>query len=420
MSHHSTAHIVFTTFGSHGDVHPYLAVGTKLRDRGHRVTIATSAVHAGEILSADLGFHPVRPDLSINKPYFVDAYHGVERVVCAVASAVRESYADILTVAQQADVLVTHPLTFAAVLVAEKLNLPWISSKLMPSSFASAYDPDVDPNGPALVTAAARLGISPSDLIRGMSLKWVRPVVEFHHELGLGQCKHPFFEGSASPELSLILFSRYFADRQPDWPANALVSGFAFYDQGGQPATLSPELRRFLAEGDAPAVFTLGSTAVGAAGDFYLRSLTVVQRLGIRAIFLTGDHNQEIPERLSEDTINVAYAPHAALFPHASVVVHSGGIGTTAQAMRAGRPTLVVPFAFDQFDNANRVRRLGLGEVLQRSGYNANDAEALLRKLLGDPKYSRAGAEMRTKLEQESGSEAAATAIESFAMSRGQ
>jgi UDP:flavonoid glycosyltransferase YjiC (YdhE family) len=108
----------------------------------------------------------------------------------------------------------------------------------------------------------------------------------------------------------------------------------------------------------------------------------------------------------------VPYAPHGAAFPHAAVLVHQGGIGTTAQALRSGKPQLVVPFAHDQFDNAARVRRLGVAEVLQRSHYRPHRIAQLLRQLLEESSYASAGTCISERIRTENGCESAADIIE--------
>jgi len=133
------ARVLFTTFGSYGDIHPYMAIGIELQRRGHAVTIATSPSYAAKITSEGLAFHAVRPDVSLHDnallAYVMDARRGSERVLRYISSGVRESYEDTLPAVRQADLIVTHPITFGAVLAAEKLGVPWISSVLAPISF---------------------------------------------------------------------------------------------------------------------------------------------------------------------------------------------------------------------------------------------------------------------------------------------
>jgi len=414
------ARLLLATFGSYGDLFPYIAVGTELQRRGHGVTIATSGLYREAVEREGLGFHAVRPDISLDDrekiAQVMDVRHGSERLVRYLASMIRDSYEDFLAAADSADAILTHPATPAAVLVAQKLSHVsraklWISSILAPLSLFSAYDPPVlSPApwlhslrflGPRFMRAIFAFG-------ERQSLEWVRPILDLQRELGLSDAGHPFFSGQHSPSAVLALFSRRIASPQPDWPAQTLVTGFPFFDRGG----LSPELESFLAAGPAPVVFTLGSSAVGAAREFYVHSLRAIERLGVRAVFLTGSHPQGLPQNLPKGALAIAYAPHGALFARASVIVHQGGIGTTAQAMRAGRPMLVVPFAHDQYDNAERVRRLSVAEVLPHAKYGSKSAEQILQRLLSDSDYRKAAATLGKQIDQENGSVNAGDAIE--------
>ena len=244
---------------------------------------------------------------------------------------------------------------------------------------------------------------------KGKVLKWVQDIVDLRHELGLPDTGNPLFEGSHSQRLVLALFSRYLAQPQPDWPPNTVVTGFPFFDRHHEQTQMAPELDRFLADGPVPVVFTLGSSAVAAAGDFYRESLKAVERMGVRAVFLIGQHAQGLPEKLPPGVMTASYVPHSEIFPRAAAIVHQGGIGTTAQAMRSGRPMLVVPFAHDQFDNGERVRRLGAAQVVYRSRYNAATAEKALQRL---PSCEGAAAELGAKVREEQGTANAADAIE--------
>jgi MGT family glycosyltransferase len=410
------ARILFTTFGSYGDVHPYMAVGIELRQRGHAVTIATSASYAAKIASEGLGFHPVRPDLSLDNSalvaYVMDTRRGSERVVRHIGAVVRESYDDTLPAARQADLIVTHPVTFGSVLVAQKLGLPWVSSVLAPISFLSAWDPPVPAPFPGLIKVRA-LGPGVMRLLWQLAKldtrRWLKPTLALRRELGLPDRGHPLFEASHSPATVLALFSRYLAEPQPDWPPHTVVTGFPFFDRHHEQQPLAPELDRFLAAGPPPVVFTLGSSAVSAAGDFYRDSLKAVQNLGVRAVFLTGPQPQGLPATLPANVIAIPYAPHSEIFPRASAIVHQGGVGTTAQAMRSGRPMLVVPFAHDQFDNGERVRRLGAADMVYRSRYTAVTAEAALRGLLH---RDAAAVKLGELVRAEDGAATAANAIE--------
>lgn len=406
------ARILLTALGSYGDLHPYLALGVELRRRGHQVTLATSAGYAAKVRTEELDFIAVRPDISLADSamlsYVMDARRGTERVVRFLGSLIRESYQDTLAAVKQADLMVTHPITFGAVLAAQKVGVPWVSSVLAPFSFFSAYDPPIPAAAPWMVKLRALGPVAmrwTRALAKHYSFSWIRPVQELRQELGLNTGSHPLFEGQHAPRLVLALFSKCMAERQRDWPPQTVVTGFPFYEER---QGISPELEHFLGDGAAPLVFSLGSSAVGAAGDFHTVSLQAARRLGMRALFLTGPHAHGLPP----DAMAVEYAPHSEVFPRAAAIVHHGGIGTTAQAMRGGRPMLVVPFAHDQFDNGARVKKLGIAEVLYRSSYNARSAERLLRRLVEDSRYAQAAAATAGLVRAENGVKEAADAID--------
>ena len=409
------ARILFTTFGSYGDLFPYLSVGSEVRARGHDVTIATSASFEGKVRAAGLDFHAVRPDMSLSDAklleYIFDAKRGTERVLRLITSVVHESYEDTLPAARKHDLIVTHPITFAAVIVARKLRMPWVSSVLAPISFMSSYDPPILAPAPwfTQLWPFGRKALSfVFSLGRRSALPWVRPVMDLARSEGIAPYGNPVFEGSHSPQCVLALFSRLLGEPQPDWPANVVQTGFPFYDQADTP--LDPALDAFLDDGE-PVVFTLGSSAVSTAGEFYRESLEAVQRLGARALFLTGAQKQGLPDTMPPGTLAWPYASHANVFPRAAAIVHQGGVGTTAQAMRSGRPMLVVPFSHDQFDNAERVRRLGAAEVVFRSQYSVR-AAALLKRLLAEPNYRSAAQQVGQSIRGENGASRAADAVE--------
>jgi UDP:flavonoid glycosyltransferase YjiC (YdhE family) len=200
------------------------------------------------------------------------------------------------------------------------------------------------------------------------------------------------------------------AKPQCDWPVSTVQTGFAFFDQHRQDTGLPRELREFLDAGDPPIVFTLGSGAVVYPGTFYQESIEAARRLGRRAILLVGGNAPK--ERLPEGVVAFDYAPYSELLPRAACIVHSGGSGTVAQALRAGRPQLVMPFVFDQPDNAVRCQRIGAGRFIGRSQYTAERATVELQQLLGSPKYAQRAADLAEQIRAEDGVRLACDAIE--------
>jgi rhamnosyltransferase subunit B len=239
--------------------------------------------------------------------------------------------------------MIACELVYAAPLVAEKLGLRWASAILSPCSFLSAHDPSLLVNISALYrlrTAGWRINRLALDLGRLATRHWWDPVRELRRDLGLRIKCDPLVRDKFSPHLVLALFSRHLAQPQPDWPAQTVQPGFAFFDQQNADSHSSLEVAAFLAAGDAPIVFTLGSTAVHNPGNFYEVSMEAANRLGRRAVLLGA--NAAIS---ASGILAMSYAPYSQIFPHAAVIVHQGSSGTTGQGMRAGRPMLYVPTA---------------------------------------------------------------------------
>jgi UDP:flavonoid glycosyltransferase YjiC (YdhE family) len=279
--------IVITTFGSFGDLHPYLAIALGLAARGHRVKIATGEAYRAKVESEGIEFHPVRPNISPDDHEAIrlamDARKGSEYVLRHMFFPhVRSSYEDLTEAVAGADLLVTHPITYAGPLVAEKTGIPWVSTVLAPLSFFSASDPSVLSPAPWLATLG-RLVPSVNRFICALgkraTVSWAEPVRQLRREIGLPPGANPIFEGQHSPDLVLALFSTLLGAPQPDWPPNTRVTGFVFYDRLEKHLGLPPELAQFLDSGPAPIVFTLGSSAVLDARDFYRQSAEAAVRL---------------------------------------------------------------------------------------------------------------------------------------------
>lgn len=416
--------IVINTFGSFGDVHPYIAVALELKARGHHPVIATGALYRDKMEAAGLDFHPIRPDFAPpeeNEEMLRKAMHPLTGTTYVLKELIlphlRDSYDDLREAVRGADLLVTHPLAFVGPMVAETSGVRWVSSVLAPGSFLSKYDP-VMPTAMQWMKRVYALGPGATGalygLIKSLTRRMVKPVDALRAELGLPRGAHPVFEGQHSPRLVLALFSSVIGEAQKDWPPRARITGFPFYDRWDKPGEetgLEPRLREFLDAGTPPIVFTLGSSAVWVADDFYRESIRVARSLSARAVLLIGDERNR-PAYHGDDIAAFNYAPYSQLFPRAAAIVHQGGVGTTAQGLHAGKPTLVVYYAHDQADNGARVTRLGVARTLPRSGYNAARATAELNELLNNPDYAAGADEIGRRVRSEDGARAAADAIE--------
>jgi UDP:flavonoid glycosyltransferase YjiC (YdhE family) len=417
--HNSMAkRILLTTTGSLGDLHPYIAIGLELRARGHAVTLATSNFYQSKVEQTGLKFAPMGPHLGLETlkvmDRVMDAKNGPEYLIRHLLyPAVPAAYAEVMEAVRDADLIVTHPITFAAQIAAEKTGMPWVSTVTAPLSFFSRFDPSVMAPYPWVIKLRA-LGPAFFGFIktlgRVMTKFWLAPITRFRASVGLPPGQDPIFEGQHSPQRVLAMFSPLMEAPQPDWPAQTVVTGFPFYDQAEHGQGIDPELERFLDAGPPPVVFTLGSSAVQAAGRFYHESIAAVQHLACRAVLLVGGNSFQEPPPAG--IVAFPYAPFSKIFPRAAVIVHQGGIGTCAQALAAGRPMLVVPFAFDQPDNAARLQRLGVARAIPRKHYTGQRAYSELQPLLTDAAYAVSAVEVAHKIAQENGVRAASDAIE--------
>lgn len=407
------ARVVLTTFGSHGDLNPFLAIALELKRRGHSPVLAAAEGYRADAERLGLEFAPVRPDLDKSDletfRRALDPRRGSEVVVRELMMPkVRESYEDLEKAAEGCDLLVSHVLTYAAPVLAQKKKLRWLSTSLQPLGFFSPHDPPVVPPAPWL-SALRPLGPLFHKALLGamkkVSYPWGDEVRELRRELGMDDGLDPIFEGQYSPYGTLALYSPLFGPAQPDWPAGVVHCGFPFLDEDLGGKGMDPELSGFLNEGPAPVAFTLGSAAVMIAGDFYERAAAISRELGVRAVLLAGEAAASLPR--SKDVFAAASAPYHTLFPRCSAVVHSGGIGTTGQALRAGIAQLVVPVAHDQFDNASRVARLGCGLWSSRRRLGPD-----LRRLTGDRLFHHRAAAVGKAVRAEKGASAAADQVE--------
>lgn len=416
------ARIVFVTWGSLGDLHPYLALAGELRDRGHDVAVATLRAWRPNVEAARIEFRPLRPDVAPDDPNareivrrLLDARGGPAYLFTQVfAPRIRETYEDTMAAARGADLLVSHQVPLTTPIVAEQRGVRWVSGVLLPMAFLSAYDPSTPPQAPWLRDVAAlhpSLTRAVHALGRWATRPWVEHIHRLREDLGLPRGGNPVFEGQHSPWRVLGLFSRVLARVQPDFPPRTTITGFPFYD-GAVPRPIDPALRRFLESGDPPIVFTLGSSAVWIAEDFYRVSLEVVRRLGRRALFLAADQTDALRAVAPAGVGVFEYAPHALVMPRGSIVVHQGGVGTTGQALRSGRPMLVVPFGQDQPDNARRCAGLGVARSIPRPRYTVDRAVRELTRLLDDPAYARRAASVGEEVRAEQGAETACDLIE--------
>jgi UDP:flavonoid glycosyltransferase YjiC (YdhE family) len=371
--------IILATLGTAGDLHPYLAIARGLNSRGHSTAVGSHPVMRYAVENAQVDFFPVRPDIHATRAraaIMEDLSHPVwgnlrvrRQLLIPNLTA---TFEDLMEAARGAEVLITGPAIHPAALVAARTGIPWIPAYHAPSQFFRLPEriaANLLPGYGKWRWASAMARPLAARLVAPIALFGRGPLAELYRRHGL-----VYNDGPESPERSarliLGLFSPAFAPRESWWPSQTRLTGFPLYDGTFSGSTRQGAVEKFLSEGEPPLVFALGST--NHEQNFFPASLEAAVRLKQRAIFLIGTHPRSVlPDVLPKGMLVAGQVPYSTVFPNAAVNVHHGGIGTTALAMKAARPMLVVPRAFDQPDNAARAERLGVARVVPRAQYNA-------------------------------------------------
>ena len=412
------ARIVLTTIGSLGDLHPKLALALELRRRGHDPVVCTWVGYQEKVEALGLTFKPLRPNVDPTDRELLrktmDAGKGPETVIRDIIfPSLRGMYDDLVAACDGADVIVSGEIVYAVPSLVEQTGIKWCSTSLAPMTLFSAEDPSVYPTAEWLEFLRPLPSAFHRALFSVMQLTisgWYDPYKAFRRELGLSESHEPIFRDKFSRNLHLAMFSRALARPRSDWPVSTLQTGFCFFDESS-PGEESQEIRDFLDAGEPPIVFTLGSAAVMDAGSFFDESVKAAKSIGKRAILLYGRDNKP-PHGLTDDIVGFDYAPFSQVFGRAACVVHQAGVGTTGQVLRAGVPQLIMPFSHDQPDNAARVRRAGVAEIIRRGDYNAETASNALKNILGEPGYSENARRLKQIVDSENGTAIACDAIE--------
>lgn len=419
------AHVVLATIGSLGDLHPFIAIGRSLAAQGQQVMLAVPEDGVAKVRAAGLEAAPILPSYaSICEGLGMSHEEAAVRVLADTNFVVDEillpslqaSTAALDALSAGADVLVGSIFAFAADIVAEKRRLPLATIVLQPMTLFSAWHPPAAPRF-ELMRHDPRTGLGRGwnrmlySLVRtALRRRHARRIDAVRAEHGLGPSRGaPMIDHGSATAAVLCCWSSALGGLPPDAPDNAALVGFPYFDsESGADEVLAPELDAFLREDDPLLVFTLGSFAVASAGRFYEEAVIASRTLGMRALMLTG---QPGPPRRDGDCFFMTYAAHSAVFPHAAAVIHHGGAGTTGQALRAGRPQIVVPHFGDQFDNAARLSSAGIGLTIRREKFEAAHAADVISRALSSRAVTSAAYQAAETIAKEDGAAEAARYI---------
>jgi rhamnosyltransferase subunit B len=420
--------IVLAAWGSHGDVLPFVGLGKQLLALGHRPVLAASTHYQALALEHGLAFAPVAPhhaqwarDLGLSITEVMrrafDPWSGALFLIKKLMLPyIEQTFKDLDAACEGADLLIAHPSVPQAHLVAHQRQIPWNSMIVQPFplSAMSAQDPPVVSNFLPLHKLKNLIGErgyrAVFEATKAMGRGLVKPLDDKARELGIyDKKKHPLYERVFSPHGTLAMFSPVLM-RQPlptDLPHGINYAGFSYFDGGL--SELPAEVQEFLKQGDPPIAFTLGSSTMFNVDAFFSKCSDVCKALGVRAVFLVADH--QMKHELPASQIAAPWVSVAALFPHCKAAVTAGGIGSCAQALRAGLPQLIVPYSFDQPDNAARFARAQGSLVLKPWQAEGKRLALALHRLVNDASLRDRTQRLRQQINRECGTIVAADLV---------
>jgi rhamnosyltransferase subunit B len=383
----SQPHYVVITVGTTGDMYPFISIANALHALGRKVTLMGPAFHRDLLRQTGLPFIGIGTDADYQRAidnrnlwHFRKGFAVLFQDCRAHLRQVAEVLATLPI--NKPHVVIAHPLTLAAASIARErgANIKIAGVYLAPSNLRTCHDPmDIGPlKIPQWLPVSWRRVLWRAIDAAVIDPAAVPEVNAARASFGLPPIKRFVAHMESVADLSVTLFPSWFTRPYPDWPKPVLTGDFQLFDATAAEA-ISPDVANFLAAGEAPIVFTPGSGNHHASA-YFAHALHAVARLDRRAIFLTR-HRAQVPDVLPDSILWQPYVPLSKLLPHAAAIVHHGGIGTTAEALRAGVPQLVVPFAWDQFNNGARVAALGVGGVLYASRLHAQNLEQKLETL---------------------------------------
>lgn len=354
--------------GSRGDVNPMIAIGQELSRRGHEVVISLAETYAP--LARRAGLEPIpmvsseRFDEILSDPTFWRPLSGLKKVIEEIVKDFLEPHYKLIAQRHRAGetVLISHPLDFSSRIFRDQVELPLIDVHLAPMLLATPEQPPrLTPFSIEIpfMRWAFRLSYWLGDRIFLAPLL-TKPINDFRMRLGLPNVRRVMQHWWFSPDRVFALYPEWFAPATVGFLPQLRHAGFPLQDlthHAGEPSeTHRPIDPRTV-------VFTAG-TANHHTRDFFEHAASVCRRLNIPGLLLS-THHENFPDGLPANVTTQSYAPLGDLLPQCGLIVHHGGIGTTSQALASGTGQIIRPLAFDQFDNATRVERLGCGRWLR-------------------------------------------------------
>jgi rhamnosyltransferase subunit B len=411
--------ILMFPLGTLGDVLPYVRLGRHLLERGHCVIVVAAEPFLDLVrnagLDAELGQSRQAYYGALSDPQLWHPVHSFASVVRGFLQPTMRPIFERLR-NESEHTVVLAPLVAAGARVAQEcLGTRLVTILLQPTPLRSIEAMPRYSGMPDLRRSPRVLRrVAYAVMDRFVDLQCRGPVERFRREIGLTASRRPLLDWWFSERSVVGLFPDWFASPRSDWPPRVSVTGFPL-ETAPFGAPLPAPLERFLAGGARPVLFTFGTGMMRADG-LQRTAIEVCRRLGLRGILL-GAGWRDLGGELPDDVIAVAGADFSVLLPRCRAVVHHGGIGTVAEALRAGLPQVIVPLAFDQPDNGARIADLGVGAVVAGHRAGPGTVERALTSLLARDDLEEALETVRARIVPEAPLVEACRLIEAQAVS---
>lgn len=416
------------TWGSDGDIHPFIALAGGLAAAGHQVTLAvTSAEHKSyEHFAERLGFRLVQVGyigkdddelihLATAMHQAADPLKQLDVIIEGMFEpGVPAMYDAARTLCSENDLLIGHFLVHPLAAAAEKAAKPYLTVTLNQSAIPTDFAPPV---------GVPYLGRLLNHLLWKIGIKILNshilpPINRLRNQEGLTPATS-FRQIWESPLANLIAVSPAFCPPRPDWTANQRVCGFFNLPDEARPWDMPDDLKRFLEKGPPPIYITFGSMLAVLKDK---TELTQTTRLLIDSVRLAGCRaiiQSRWPDvhTIAEDNAiyRITAAPHPKIFPFCSAIVHHGGAGTTQTATLCGCPSIVVAHIVDQYFWGQELTKLGIApKLLDRRKVTPKKLGRAIRLVLDSPDMAERARKLSEQLRAENGVKVAVAVIENL------
>lgn len=416
------------TWGSDGDIRPFIALAGGLRAAGHEVSLAATSVDGKDyrdlgrqlkvrIIPVNAGSPKSPLELGENFLKIAKAKDSIrqlkiimdgffEPAVCAMQEAAA-------SLCRENDAVIGHLLVHPLQIAAEKAGIPHGAVILCHSGIPSRRQapPGLPDFGPFMNAIWWKIA---GFIVNGTFKKGI-------NRMRLAEGLEPIFdvltETWQSRALTLVGVSPSLCETRPDWPENIKVCGFLNIEEELEPWPIPNDLKEFLDKKPAPVYLTFGSMMGELLPQSMLEETTqlmiaAVKMVGCRAVIQSRwDSLPRFPD--DPDIYKISKAPHGILFPRCAAIIHHGGAGTTQAAARAGKPSVVVEHIADQVFWGSELNRLGLApKILHKRTITAKKLAKALREVLNSPEMAEKAAVLGEKMQKENGVRRAVEFIE--------